>query len=360
MRPSMTEYLTSVIRSWWARVSVAAGLVGLASEVTNVVVPSWVWWAVVGVGVVLAQFTAFNNVRRQREELAAQLAAMEPPAEPPIFVPDLLQGRIFPGSDYPVIESSERGLVIRAALAFGLEAEHEPLTSELQQLFEDTVAASTFEGWLQAQTDVIRAVPEAQWWERVQPTRSEIVSVARAPAKFPHHDLTLAAHCVLHLKPGLQPRHPGYGVLIASAVIRPLGEAETRPDGRPLSLEGLYEGLTVIEAALVDQVAPGVLARLTRREFQPRAFAVLAVANGGGVADYIALNHYQWRRAAGSFDPNALYGEAASELAVRDPDARDHETRRWLTRFLSDAGFSGFEQDVERLPRPTLRQPRPT
>jgi hypothetical protein len=360
MRASVTEYLTSVIRSWWARVSVAAGLVGLASELTNLVVPSWVWWVIVCLGVVLAQFTAFDNVRRQREKLAAQLAAKEAPAEAPNFVADLLEGRIFPTSDYPVIESGEQGFIIRGALAFGLDAEHEQLTSELQKLFEDTVAASAFEGWLQAQTSVIRAVPEAQWWERVQPTRSEIVSVARAPTRVPYYDYTLGGHCVLHLKPGLQPWHPGYGVLIASAVIRPLGQPGGLTGERPLSFEGLYEALTVIEAALVDQVAPSVLGRLTRSEFQPRAFVVLAIANGGSVADYVELDHYHWRRAAGSSDPNALYGQAASESAVRDPEARDHETRRWITRFLTDAGFSEFEQDVERLQRPRLPEPVPT
>lgn len=360
MRASVTEYLRSVTRSWWARVSVAAGLVGLASELTNLVAPSWVWWGIVGVGVVLAQFTAFDNARRQREELVAELAAIEAPAEAPIFVPDLLQGRIFPTSDYPVIESGEPGFVIRGALAFGLDAEHEQLTSELQKLFEDAVAASAFEGWLQAQTNVIRSVPEGQWWERVQPTRSEIVSVARPPTTLPYHPHTLAGRCVLNLRPGLQPWHPGYGVLIASAVIRPLGEADARPAGRPLSFEGLYEALTVIEAALVDEVAASVLPRLTRREFQPRAFSALAIANGGSVAEYVGLDHYDWRRAAGSSEPNALYGQATTELAVRDPDTRDHETRRWLTRFLTDAGFSEFEQDVERLQRPSLPEPLPT
>lgn len=359
MRDALSEYATRVIQTWWARLSVGAGVVGLISELTNLVVPSWMWWLVVGVSAVFAQFTVFRHVRLQRDELTAQLAATQAPVEQPVFVPNLLDGRIFPTSDYPVIESGERGFVVRGALAFTLGSEHETLDSAGRQAFEDAVAASAIEGWFQEQVGVWRAVPHEQWWERVQPTRSQIVTVARAPARVPHYDFTLAGHCVLNLKPGLQPWHPGYGLLISSAILRPLDESEGAFGGLPLSFDDLYRLLTIFEVALVDEIAAAVLPRIETNEWQPRAYAALAIANGGSVAEYVGLNHHHWPRASGSDDQNALYGCASNEQTLREPNARDAEIKSWLTRFLTDSGFSDFEVDVRRLSLPTVLRPLP-
>jgi hypothetical protein len=211
VQASLSEYLGIVIRTWWVRVSLLAGAVGLASELTNLVVPSYVWWILVGLAVVLAQFAAFHHVRAQRGELRAQIAAEEATPAAPTFSPNLFEGRLFPTSFYPVLDSSERGFVIRGALAFALSAGYDQLGSEAQKLFENTVAASAFEGWMQRQMDTIRRVPNDQWWKRIQPTRSQIVTVGRPAARLPHYDFTLAGHCVLNLKPGMQPWHAGYG-----------------------------------------------------------------------------------------------------------------------------------------------------
>jgi hypothetical protein len=65
-----------------------------------------------------------------------------------------------------------------------------------------------------------------EWWKRVQPTRSQIVTLARPAAKFPLYDYSLSAHCTINFNPGLQPWHAGYGELIASIIIRPVERTE--------------------------------------------------------------------------------------------------------------------------------------
>lgn len=359
MQPSLTEYLRIVVRTWWARVSFLAGAVGVASELTNLVVPSLVWWTIVGAAVVLAQFTAFHRVRGEREELRAQIEAAQALPEAPTFMPDLFEGRLFPNSFYMAIEGSERAFVIRAALAFVMDGDYEQLGSEAQKLFEDTVAASAFEAWMQRQMDTIRAVPSEQWWERIQPTRSQIVTVGRPAARLPHNDFTLAGHCVINFNPGLQPGHLGYGELVASVILRPVENGDAEKKGWPLSFDDLYEAITVLEAAVVDQIAPPVVSKVTGADMRPKSFALLAIANGGSVSDYIGINNHRWSRAAGSYDQTALWGRAASEEVIADPARRDREIKGWLARFLTDGGFSEFEADIERLQAPKLPEPLP-
>lgn len=359
MQASLSEYLRIVVRTWWARVSLLAGAVGLASELTNLVVPSYLWWILVGLAVVLAQFTAFHHVRAEREELRAEIAEEEAIPEAPTFTPNLFDGRLFPTSFYPVIESSERGFVIRGAFAFALPPGYDQLGSEVQKLFENTVASSAFEGWMQRQMDTIRRVPNDQWWERIQPTTSQIVTVGRPAACLPHYDFTLAGHCVLNLKPGIQPWHAGYGEVLASAVIRP-ADADESTRGLPLSLQDLYDAINIIEAALVGQIVPSLVEKITGAEMRAMSFALLAIANGGGVSDYVGLNHHHWPRASGSYDRMALYGSVASEETLNDSALREQEIKGWLARFLTDGGFSDFEPDIERLQASKLPEPLPT
>lgn len=359
MKAAIWEYLGVVIKSWWAVVSVVAGVVGLASDLLGLGIPSGVWWAVVGVAVVLAQFTAFERVRNERNELRAHIEAEQAVPEAPTFVPSLFEGRLFPGATYSVIEGgSERAFVIRAALAFGTDADYR-FDSETQKLFEDSVAGSAFEGWFQRQLDTIRGVPSEQFWERTQPTRSNIVTVARPAARIPHYDFTLAGHCVLNFHPGMGPWHAGYGELVASAILRSTAEATDFP-GLPLSFDDLYIAIGVFEAALVDQIAPTVVTKITGKPLRPRSFAVLAIANGDSVANYVGLNIHRWQRASGSYDSNALWGAASSEETLLDPAARDREIKGWITRFLTDGGFSDFEVDVDCLQMPKLPEPLPT
>jgi hypothetical protein len=360
LRSSLAEYLGAVARTWWARVTLLVSAAGLASELTNIVIPSVVWWVLVGVAIVLAQFTAFHRVRAERERLRAKIAADEAPPAPTTFVPDLFEGRLFPTSNYPVIESGQTGLVIRGALAFSLDGEHDQIGSSVQKLFEDHVASSAIEGWLQRQMDTRHAVPSEQWWTRVQPTRSQIVTLARPAAKFPLYGYSLSAHCTVNSNPGLHPWHAGYGELIASIIIRPVEQTEDGIQGNPLSFEDLFVALVVLQAALVDQIAPTMVQSVTGSELKPRSFASIAIANSGSVSDYVGLSHYHWPRADGSYDQNALYGRVASNAVLTDPAERTREVKGWLARFLTDGGYSDFEADIERLQTPTLPQPLPT
>ena len=213
---------------------------------------------------------------------------------------------------------------------------------------------------MQRQMDTVRRVPSDQWWERTQPTRSQIVTVGRPAARLPHYDFTIAGHCMINLNPGMGPWHAGYGELLASAVIRPVETAEQHKRGHPLSFDDLYEAITVIEAAIVDQIAPTVVAKITGAEMRPLSFASLAIANGDSVSDYVGINNHHWRRASGSYDQNALYGCVAGEEVLGNPDARQREIKGWIARFLTDGGFSDFEHDVERLEASTLPRPLPT
>jgi hypothetical protein len=93
---------------------------------------------------------------------------------------------------------------------------------------------------------------------------------------------------------------------------------------------------------------------------RPMSFALLAIANGDSVSDYVGINQRHWPRASGSYDQPALYGSVASEEVLNDPAIREHEIKGWLTRFLADGGFSDFEQDIERLQASKLPEPIPT
>jgi hypothetical protein len=359
VKASVLEYLNAVVRTWWARVSVLAGAAGLASELTNLVLPSAFWWALVGAAAVLAQFAAFHHVRTEREQLREATRADEASPQAVTFVPHLFEGRLFPNSFYMSIDGSERAFVIRAARAFAMEGEYEELGSESQKLFEDAVASSAFEGWMQRQMNTIRAAPSSQWWKRIQPTRNQIVTVGRPTAPLPHYDFTLSGHGVINFNQGMVPGHPGHGELVASAIFRPASAAEDGAPGVPLSLEDLYEAITCIEAAIVDQIGPTMASRVTRAALRPKSFAVLAIANGGSVSDYVGIEQRHWPRAAGSHDENALWGCAASEATLSDPAERDREIRGWIVRFLRNGGYSDFESDIDRLATPNLPVPLP-
>jgi hypothetical protein len=45
---------------------------------------------------------------------------------------------------------------------------------------------------------------------------------------------------------------------------------------------------------------------------------------------------------------------------LSDPALREREIKGWLARFLTDGGFSDFEQDIERLQASKLPEALPT
>jgi hypothetical protein len=387
VRQRVTEYLRLVISTWWARLTFLAGAVGIVSELANLGVPHFLWWVLAGVALVLAQFSTFRHVRSQREQLRvegdqlrseltaekaqhqneiaalqarhqAEIAELTSEPPPPTFIPNMFEARLYPDRDYFVISSTDRAFVIRCALAFAIEGPFEELGSEEQQLFEDTVAGSAFEGWIQGQFDAIRAVPSDQWWQRAQPISPKIVTVARPPKRLPHYPYTLAGHCVINFKPGLLPSHPGYGVLVATAIFRP-DDGNDEVKGYPLSLDDLYGAIAALETAVVEQIAVPIVEKVTKAPVTPKGCGVFAHANGGVLSEYVGLGGYHWPRTADSTDSPSLWGNVGREEILGDVDERDREIRRWIARFLTNDGYYNFETDIERLQRPTIPQPLP-
>lgn len=369
MRAALREYVSEVVRSWWARASFLVGGVGLVLALAEVALPSGLLWVLVVIAALIAPFRAFERVRAQRDELAREIAESEvQPEELPTFQPGLLMGRLLPSVNYAVLPGSERGLVMRAGLAFALESQPRPFDTEMQRAFEDAVAASAAEGWIHELTSSIPLVREERFWRPTQPTRGNVVTVRRPAAAILHWAYTVEGWCRLNVQTSMLPGASGHGHLVLDAVIRPsespdpaTASTDADPGGHPLAFEDLYVALHVLQVATIEQIADRVLpALLGSDEWLPSAYAVVVIANGGSVADYVALESRRWSRAEGSFDPTGGDWYAESESALRTPAERDAQIKAWLARLLRDSGYSGFEHDIDRLQPPRMPIAVPT
>src|SRR4051794_6746838 len=118
MRLSLCEYLVIVVHTWWARVGVIGAGVGLIVNLSGAALAPAIWWAIAGISLVAAQFSAFRRVQLERDALSTQLNPPDADQDRWPFSPGLFGGQLYPTSNYPVIQSNETGFVIRGALAF--------------------------------------------------------------------------------------------------------------------------------------------------------------------------------------------------------------------------------------------------
>ncbi len=358
MKQSLREYLGRFVRSWWAGVGVAAGALGLVASVFDLDIPAWSWRAVVGVAVVVAGFRVFHDVRGERDaaraELAARDIAVAGDPEPHPFVPRLLEGRLFPSSMYPIIDSAERALVLRAAYA--LHADEARIDSEAQKAFEDALAASTLESWILDETTHIRRAGAEHWWRRAKPTRSSVVTVRRPRAATVAGDYDVEGHAVLNLHPEHTPAPTGWLLLVADVVVRPTSDDVGR---RAFTYESLYAASEVVVRSLVDEIAPAVLP-LAAAAATPYSLTLLVLPQALSLSDVVALDWHNWERAEDMDDIGGGQWFAPSAEVVLETKCRQDDLRRWFGRLLADGGYSGYERDLPKLVPVSLPPPSAT
>jgi hypothetical protein len=357
VKQSLREYLGRFVRSWWAGVGVAGGALGLVASVAGLDIPAWSWRAVVGVAVVAAGFRVFDDVRRERDAARAELATRELAGagepEPYPFVPRLLEGRLFPSSMYPVIDSGERALVLRAGYA--LHADGPRLDSEAQQAFEDALASSTLESWILDETTRLGRVGAEHWWRRSKPTRSSVVTVRRPRAPTVAGDHDVEGHAVLNLHPEHTPGPTGWLLLVADVVLRPTSDKT----GRAFTYESLYGASEVVVRALVDEIAPAVQP-LVAAAATPYSLTLLVLPQALSLSDVVALDWHNWERAEDMDDVGGGQWFAPSADVALDTKRRQDDLRRWFGRLLADSGYSGYEGDLPKLVPLSLPRPPET
>jgi hypothetical protein len=343
---------------------VVGGALGLVASVFALDVPAWSWRGVVALAVVLAGFRVFDDVRRERDaarderdaaraELAGGVKAVEDEPEPRPFIPRLLEGRLFPSSMYPVVDSSERALVLRAAYA--LHSKDAQLDSGAQRAFENAVAASTLESWILDETTHVRRAGAEHWWRRVKPTRSSVVTVRRRRASTVADDYDVEGHAVLNLHPEHTPGLSGWLLLLADVVVRP-----TRDDaGRAFTYYSLYGAAEVVVRALVDEIAPAVLP-LVGAKASPYSLTLLVQPQALALSDVVALDWHDWERAEDMDDASGGQWFAPSAEVVLETTRRQDDLRRWFGRLLADSGYSGYEDDLPMLVPVSLSPPPAT
>lgn len=172
----LRRYLDLVARSWWNLMALVGGVLGIASGVSGVDSPRWLWLTLVVGGVVLAQAQVARAIHEpgaatQTEgqvgearqltaviegaaapESTAAIAARSPGAIG-VLQPELLQGRVYPYMQSPVVQTTERALPVRVAAAAAVP---QNLVVEIdgraQDVFENAVATSLLERWVLAMT----------------------------------------------------------------------------------------------------------------------------------------------------------------------------------------------------------------
>ncbi len=353
MIASLREYLARFVRSWWTGVGIVGGALGLVASLSELDVPAWSWRGAVALAVAVAGFRVFDDVRRERDaargELAVREAGTAAPAEPD-FVPRLLEGRLFPSSNYPVVEGAERALVIRAGYA--LHAPEGRLDSDAKRAFEEAVAASTVESWILDETTNVRHAGVDHWWRRSRPTRSSIVTVRRPPAATVAGDYSVEGQAVLNLHPDHAAWPTGWLLLLADIVVRPTnGEV-----GRAFTYGSLFGAAEVVVRTLVDEVAPTVL-EMVAPDATPYSLTMLIQPQGPSMEDVVALDWNHWERAEDMGDVGGGQWFAPSAEVVVDAQRREEDLRGWFGRLLADSGYADFEQDLQKLV--TLSLPPP-
>jgi hypothetical protein len=284
-------------------------------------------------------------------------------ALPARLEPLLLRGRILPYIYSPYIRSEDHALSSRVAIAARMPTDPEPtLRPTSQQLFEDALAGSQVESFMQALTMHGRRPRAEHFWELVDPTRTWVITAARPSAPMSGIDgFAAEARAAVALKhqPSLVPL--GWLIMHVDIAIRPM--YELRPDviePIPLSLDDLFALVHVPLRAILDEIAPVVLPAITGAEGDLLAVGCVVMPHGDPFSRYVAFQHYAERRISGSSDPSAIDWYPSSLDEVAEPEARTAAVRDRIEGLFIDGGYRGFEQHLERLSSARLGPPAAT
>ncbi len=282
-----------------------------------------------------------------------------PAAEPVRLEPSLLRGRILPHIYSPFIQSDDHALTSRAALAARVPTDPEPtLRPATQQLFEDTLAGSLLESFLQGLTSRGRRPSSEHFWDLADPTKTWVITAARPAARMTVDGWTAEGRAAIALKhqPSVVPL--GWLILHIDVAIRPL--APPVPDvieAIPLSLDDLFALVYVPLSALLDEVAPATLPAISGADGDLLAIGCVLMPHKDAFSRYVRFSHYASGQVTGSSDPSAIDWYPASLAEIATPEARTAAIRQRIEGLFTDGGYRGFEREVERLEPPPLRPP---
>lgn len=77
MWQSLREYISAVVRKWWAIIGFLIGALGLISMVSGITIllPYWAWFIVGIIAFIVAQFLVYHEVRKQRDDARNEVAS---------------------------------------------------------------------------------------------------------------------------------------------------------------------------------------------------------------------------------------------------------------------------------------------
>jgi hypothetical protein len=225
-------------------------------------------------------------------------------------------------------------------------------------LFEEILAASRVESFLQQLTMHGRRPPPEHGWELVEPTRTSVITAARPPVRMAAIDGFAAdAKAAINLR--YQPTVVPLGQLILNVdiAIRPMHEL--RPDVMepiPLSLDDLFALVYVPLTAVLEEIAPAVLPGISGA-VDILAVGCILMPHSDLFSRYVRFDRYAGRRISGASDPYAIDWYPASFDEIATPEARVAAVRGRIEGLFIDGGYRDFEREVQRLEPPELATP---
>jgi hypothetical protein len=362
--------------------ALAGGALAIASGASGIDTPRWLWLTLVIGGVVLAQAqvaraihdpedrpeltervveaprrtAAIENASPPEAEDATATPSAPSPADPTVVLqPELLQGRIYPYMQNPVVQTTERALPVRVAAAAAIP---QNLVAEIDgrahDVFENAVATSLLERWILAMTT--RGRPDLNhYWEPVDPARTWISTLRRPPARL-EKGWTLDAQAAVSVRPTQTPGTAQWLTIILDAVVREGDDGAKF--GRPLSFEDLYQLVCVMTSAVLDEIAPPTAAAVAGG-YRLLSFAAVITPTGTSFSNFVPLDQIDGQRAQGSGDVSGAEWAPRSLAEIATADMRAVAIRQWFKRIVRDSGFiRGYEDEIERL-APRLHLPQP-
>lgn len=282
-------------------------------------------------------------------------------AQPARLEPQLLRGRMFPYGYSPYIQSEDHALSSRVAIAARVPTDPEPtLRPVTQELFEDTLAGSQVESFLQELTMRGRRPAQEHFWQLADPTRTWVITAERPLARMGAIEgFSAEARAAVNLR--YQPTAVPLGQLILHVDIAIRPDYELRSDVMepiPLSLDDLFALVYVPLTAILDQIAPAMLPPICGGE----GGAVLSVGcvlmpHSDLFSRYVALDRYASGRVNRAGDPNAIDWYPTSFDEIATAEARTVAVRERIEGLFIDGGYRGFENDLTRIGPPRLQPP---
>lgn len=81
MWQSIREYISAVVRKWWAIIGFLIGALGLISLVSSITIllPYWAWLIIGLIALMVAQFLVYREVRKQRDPVESAISELDRP-----------------------------------------------------------------------------------------------------------------------------------------------------------------------------------------------------------------------------------------------------------------------------------------